>query len=316
MSIKFKSTPFGVLSDNSDGLAKSRRGALLYAYLADFITYTVTMTYFVGLMLEMGASDGYISAVTVVITACGFVQFVAPLLLEGMKTRKRFLMTMRALYHSLYIVIIGVIPLLKISKPVMLSLFMATVILANAVNSLSLPGISIWHIQNIPEEKRSDFFTLSNVGVKILNALTGFLGGMLVDSFKENGIGTHGISPAMLAFLLIRAIALVAAVAEIASLATIKEHPYVQSSDEKEKINLKMLFVPMKNRAFMKVITINIAYLFICAMIGKYFQVYLLDVVKMSYTYISLSSVVGLPIVLLMTPVWSYLLKKLSWNEE
>ena len=314
MNLKLNSTPLGVLTDDSDGLAKSRVGALLYAYLSDFIIYTVTMTYFVGLMLEMGAGDAYISAVTVVITACGFVQFVAPLLLEKMRKRKRFLITMRAVYHFLYIVVIGIIPLMNFSRLVMLSAFMSAVVLGNIINSLSAPGISVWHIQNIPERKRSDFFTLSNVGIKILNALTGFLAGVLIDTFKENSISAFDVSPTMLAFLIIRALALIAAVLEIASLAVIKEHPYADGLAEKEKTSLKMLFLPVKNRAFMRVIVINIAYLFISAMIGKYFQIYLLDVVQMSYTYISLSSVIGLPIVLLMTPVWSYLLKKLSWS--
>ena len=95
MNISVNKTPFSVLTDNSDGLAKSRCGALMYAYLSGFITRMVTMTYFVGLMLEMGADEKYISAVTVTITITGFLQFLSPILLEKLNRRKTFLMAMR-----------------------------------------------------------------------------------------------------------------------------------------------------------------------------------------------------------------------------
>jgi Na+/melibiose symporter-like transporter len=307
------SSLFASLRDNSDGLAKSRRGVLGFNYLSGVITLLMTGTYFTGLMLEMGARDGYISAVTVAITICGFAQFFSPLLLERMKKRKLFLLIMRALYHLFNVVMIGVIPLLPLQRNATLSLFIAAVIAGNLVNALSLSGLSIWHIQNVPEHSRSDFFTLANVGVSLFNTAANFSVARMVDAFKSSGVSLFGIDSPMIAFLAIRAIALVMAAVELILLSTVKEHPYEKSTEH--KIDLRSLFIPLRNREFMRVITIYIAYYFTSAVIGRYFQTYLLDVVKMSYTYQSLSSVCGLPIVLIMSPVWSRLLRKCSWEK-
>ena len=309
-------TPFFVLIDNTDGLARSRRGALLYAYLASLITNMVTSTYFVGLMLEMGADERYIGAITVTITVCGFLQFLSPLLLENFARRKKLLIILRTLYHFFYIVVIGLIPLLPVQQNTMLMLFMVTVIVANVINAMSLSGLSVWHIQNISEDKRPNFFTLSNVGSQVINTVAGFCASRFIDVFSVKEINFHSISPLMLAFLLLRVVALIAAIGELSSLAVIKEHPYEQKAvEEKQEKGVKMLLTPLTNRLFMKTILIYVFYLFISSMIGKYFEIYLLDIVDMSYTYISLSGVIGLPIVLLLSPMWAFFMKRWSWSK-
>ena len=303
------------MSDNEDGLAKSRRRTLLYTYCSNFITNILTTTYFVGLMLEMGAEDGFINAVTVSITLCGFLQFLSPLLLEHLQRRKVFLISMRAAYHFCYVVLIGAIPFLPLSKNAMLSFFIVTVVIANVINALSVSGVSIWHIQNIPPHRQSDFFTIANVGSQVINAFMNFCAGRIVDTFAERQLSIGDISPKMLAFLILRVFALAVACVELCSLAGIKEHPYEKSPHgENSKKNFKMLLRPLTNAPFMKTVLIYIFYFFISALIGKYFQVYLLDVVQMSYTYISLSGILGLPIVMLLSPVWSYLLRRFSWT--
>ena len=302
-----------LLAENGDGLAKSRRGALGYSYISSFITNMVTMTYFVGLMLEMGASDAYISAVTVVISAIAFLQFLSPLLLERMKKRKPFLMVTRGVYHFLYIVLLGIIPLLKVEKSLMLGLFFAVVIIANTVNALTQSGLSVWQIQSLPEGIRSDFFTVAQVGAQVLNAVCGFLASRMVDVFASDGITLFEISPTMFAFLVLRVITLAFAVVELVCLYAMKEQPYSDVSDEKEKTGFRMLLSPIKNARYMRTICVYIIYCFISAMIGKYFQIYLLEYANMSYTYISLSGIISLPIVLILSPVWAKLLRKLSW---
>ena len=60
-------------------------------------------------------------------------------------------------------------------------------------------------------------------------------------------------------------------------------------------------------------ISIQIIWTFACALIGKYFEIYLLDIVDISYTNHSLSGIDSTPIILIMTPVWAQLLRKHKW---
>ena len=68
--------------ENSDGLATSRRYKLSGEVLAGFITNLITGSYFTGLLLAIGASDTYISFVTMATSLCGILQLLSPLLLE------------------------------------------------------------------------------------------------------------------------------------------------------------------------------------------------------------------------------------------
>lgn len=299
-------------NSTTDGLAASRRYVLVYNYLSGIVGTLASGTYFVGLMLAMGAPESYIAAITAITTICSFAQFFSPLVLERMKKRKTFLITFRALYHLLNVLVIGILPLLPMERSVSLGIFMATAILANLFKFLSLSGISIWHMQNVPQEKHSDFFTRINVGHSVLNTAAGFVAGRLVDYFRNHSVTRFEIDPQMLAFLVIRAAALLLALTELYCLAGIKEHPYAQSGAK--RVDLRTLFVPLKNRPFLRVIMIYVIYSFIAGLIGNYFQVYLLEIVDMSYTMISLSGVLSLPLVLLLSPAWSYLLRKFSWR--
>ena len=86
-----------VLSDNSDGRVTGRRGMLIGGYFTNLVSCLIMGNYFTGLLLSMNADDIYISYINMATTLCGFLQFVAPLMLERMKKRKTFLMIMRCL---------------------------------------------------------------------------------------------------------------------------------------------------------------------------------------------------------------------------
>lgn len=302
-----------VLKDGGDGLGKSRRRVLGYNYLSNVVASLMSGAYFTGLMLEMKASDSYISTVTLIITICGFAQFFSPLVIERMRQRKTFLILMRVFYHIFNTVMIGIVPLLPISTYARLFIFMIFVATSNLISALTASGISVWHIQSIPEEKRSDFFTVSHIGFQLLNTLTSFSAGRLVDTFSHSSVTLFSIGSPLIAFLIIRVIALVMGGAEIILLSGIKEHPYERA--DTSRIALKELFIPIKDRAFMRIILIYVLYFFSAGIIGRYFQTYLIDVVHMSYTYQSISGVIGLPIVLLLAPVWSALMRKISWSK-
>ena len=48
-------------------------------------------------------------------------------------------------------------------------------------------------------------------------------------------------------------------------------------------------------------------------MIGSYYSIYLLEDVKMSYTLLSISNMIGLPIYFISNPFWSRILQRKPW---
>lgn len=301
------------LVDDSDGRVVGRRGMLFGNFCAGIVSILVTGTYATGLILAMGADETYISYVTMATTLSGFVQFIAPLLWEKMKRRKPLILAMRVIYHIINVAVLGVIPILSIPKGLMLGSYLAAVIIQNLISSFCTPGITIWHMQSVPLNKQSNYFTLSNLGGTLINLVVNFCAARFVDTIEVNGTSFLNISPTICAFLILRVIALLVAVFELYNFSKIPEFHYESDSNEKNNSGLRLLTVPLRNKLFMQTISITMIWTFVCAIIGNYYNVYLIDIVDMSYTYMSLSGVISTPIVIIMTPFWAMMIKRKKW---
>ena len=314
MLSNFFSGFYSALVDNSDNGANDRRHRMLYNCFTGVITTIIMGTYLTGLMIEMGASDNYINLSSALTSLCSMAQLIAPMLFERIRLRKKILIACRVAYQFMNIVLIGVIPILPIPKPLMLVLFMTVIVALNLINSLSLPGISIWLMQCIPENKHSDFFTTSSLLAHIISAISSVFAGNLLDNFKAGGISFGGLTPAMCAFLLLRFIAFLFCILEVACLIRISEKPY-ELVDKKRSVGLGLLLQPMKNAQFMKIIVIYILYNFTSGIVGEYFNIYLLDIVKVPYTLFSYSALTSLPFYFIMIPVFAKLVNKHTWRK-
>ena len=301
--------------ENSDGLATSRRYKLSGEVLAGFITNLITGSYFTGLLLAIGASDTYISFVTMATSLCGILQLLSPLLLERMGKRKRFLIGVRSLYHLISIVFIGVIPVLPLSNILILILFMACVIIMNLLHAMSVSGIAIWQMQSLPAEKQNSYFTISNMVTTLIGVLTVFCAGKLLDGFEDASIGWGSISPTITALWVLRLFALAAAIGEILCYLRIKEMPYLKDKQEKNNHGIRLLLLPLRNKAFMLTTMITFIWLFTGALIGSYYTIYLIDVAKLSYTMLSLGGIISVPIFMLLTPIWSKMIARFGWQK-
>lgn len=308
-------TPLEFISDafveNSDSCASGRRSMLFSGFCLNFCNSLIAGAFFTALMLAMGASDVYIGYVTVATTFCGFSQFFAPLIWEKIRKRKPILILTRIVYHLLNIVVVGLIPLFHIPDSAKLIAFIVTVIILNLANYIATPGITAWHMQSLPFVKRLNYSTVSNLVVTIINIVTTFLASMFFDSVIADGFSIGGLTPTLTAIIVLRVIGLIFAALEIIFYAKIKEYPY--ETDKENNRGLKLLLLPLKNKAFMMTILIPILWTFAGAIIGGFFNIYLLENVQMSYTLISMGGIVSTPIVFLMTPVWAAALKRKPW---
>ncbi len=304
---------YSALIDNSDNNAKNRRLRMLYTCFTGVVTTIITGTYLTGLMIEMGADDDYISLSSALTSLCSIAQLIAPMIFERMKFRKRVLIALRMIYQFMNIVLIGIIPILPISKGIKLLLFIVVIVVLNLVNSISLPGISIWMMQCIPESKHSDYFTTSSICSHVIAGLSTVLAGNLVDGFAAGQVSIAGLSPKTCAFLVLRLVAFVFCAFEIFCMIKMTEKPY-DVEEKKEKISLSLLIEPIKNTAFMKTVSIYVFFRFALGIVGQYFDIYLIDIVKVPYTLFSYSFIISLPFYFAMIPIFSRLVNKYTWN--
>jgi MFS family permease len=303
----------GTFVTSDDGMAPGRRIVLSSTTISDLLVTILGGVYLTGMLLAVGADDIYINYVTMAGFLCGFVQIAAPLLWERTARRKALLLVLRGAYHLLDVVVLGVIVLLPMEKTLRLVLLMTVIVLRNLINSFSTPGLSIWKMQSVPQQRRNDYFTVYNILTHVIGVTSAYLAGRLLDAFEENGWMLYGIAPTLSAILLLRMLGLLLAVAELALLSRLEEYPYELPKPEEER-GVHLLLVPLLDTRYMRTVSIDMVWQFITYLIGSFFTVYLLDVVHMSYSYIMLCSFVNVPLILVMTPVWSRLVKRCRWQ--
>ena len=299
--------------ENSDGRARGRRGLLAGTLCSNFFSHLISGTYFTSLMLAMDADDVYIGYISMLITTCGFFQMFAPLFLEKLQRRKTLLLVMRGVQNFLNIVVVGIIPLMPWPKETILTVFMITVFLVYVLNALGSPGYSGWHIQSLPYEKRVNYWTIQNMSTSLLGVSIAYIAGVFLDFFENNAISFGGMTPTITALILMRIVAVVTAALEIFFYSWIGEYPYEKEQNAKDNSGFRMLWKPIMNKGYMQTVSVQFLWTFITAIIGPYFSVYVIDEVKMSYSFIALGGVISTPIILIVTPIWGKLLQRKNW---
>ena len=288
------------------GEAKSRdrMRLLMCNYTSNIIANFVGGTFWTGLLLLLSADDSFIGTLSMISSAANMTQCLAPMLLERFPKRKKLLMTMRSTVYLINVLLIGLIPLCPVSQQVRLYMVGLGVLIVNLISAFASPGLSIWHIQSIPNNTRSGYFTAVTMTVGAVVAICNLLGGILVDAFAARDMQYAGL-------MILRGIALVLCVVELLLYSKIKEYPYENSGSS---FTLKDLVTkPFKEKKYLLTVSLTLLWNITANLPGSYYTVYLLKNVQFSYSHITLINMLNVPVVLFLTPVWRKVLSKYGW---
>lgn len=292
-----------VFFDNADQLAESRRRILLGSYFANIIVNLLGGSFLIGLLLLLDAGNDYMGYLSMATLACGFLQLFSPLVLEKIPARKTLLISMRALFYTLNIVVLGVIPFLPFSGALRLTLFFSVSVLANALNALFAPGMSVWHNQNIPGRLKAGFFSIQNMTVTMLNYVSIVIASAILDGFYARGLALWGMAA-------VRGLALICAAMDLYFFSGVREHPYRPSEN---RVNIKNIMTnPWKEPAYLKIVLGAALWNFTANIPGPYFNMYLIHDLHFSYVWINGFNLINIPLMFIMMPVWVHIKGRLG----
>lgn len=276
--------------------SQDRARLLVLNYTANIIANLIGGSFFTGLLLLMDADDGFIGTMSMIGVAANMVQMFAPLLLERFSRRKPLLMAMRATTMVINILVIGLIPLAPVAQQSKLTLVGICVAIVNFVGAIASPGITVWHLQSIPPKVRAGFFSLVTMTVGSVVAIFNLAGSALVDVFTAYGNEYGGL-------MALRIISLGLYVVDFILYGRIREYPYENVG---ERFSVRdLVTLPLKNKLYLRTIAIVFLWNVTANIPGSYYTVYLLKNLNVSYTYIMVVNMLNVPIVLLLTRVWS-----------
>ncbi len=287
-----------------DEQSKNRAWYLAFGYTNNLVANLVGGNFYTGLMLLLGADDGFIGLMSMITFAVNLLQCIAPLMLERFSQRKRLLIGLRCAMFFFNIVFIGLIPYFDITRQFRLTLFGFGVLLVQFLSAMAAPGFGIWHIQFLPQNLRMRFFSLQSMTNGILVALFNLAGSAVVDLFKAHGSELTGLT-------ILRVLAFIIACLDIVCLTQMKEYPYSRTG---KRFTVRDLIIsPFREKKYLRTIGIVFVWNLAANIPGSYYTVYLLKNLNVSYSFITLVNFLNVPILLFLTPVWTRILGRFSW---
>lgn len=271
---------------------------------ANIIANLIGGNFFAGLMLLLKADNGFVGLMTMIIFSVNLLQLFSPYVLERFERRKKLLIGLRIAMQSINIVFIGVVPLLPLPYSTRLTMLALSVFAVNALNALMAPGYSVWHIAHIPPNVRVSYFSVVSMLNGIFVAVMNLAASRAVDGFKAAGNELLGLE-------VLRLLALAIAVYDIWLLLRVRELP---RSAPTRKIRLSDLIIkPWKERIYLRTVLVVVLWSMIANIPGSYYTVYLLKDLNVSYSYITLISMLNVVVLVLLTPLWRRLFARRSW---
>lgn len=308
----FRETSADLYRDDADGCAGARRALLGSGYLTIFAQAITGGTFFTALLIAMGADEAYIGYVTMATTLCMAAQFPAPLFWERQKSRKALILWLGVVGDLLTYLGLPCTALLPFGTQWKLGVYMALTLVSGLISQFCLPARNAWMMQSIPFSKRVSYTSLTSMVHTVINVVSVFLAGLMLDGIEANAQPLGSISPTLWAIFLLRIIACTASMVSTLWMAfRVREFSY--DTEEKTAVRLSVLLEPIRNKPFFRIILIPGLWSLIANTIGNYFTLHLIENVKMSYTVISSANFISTPMILLITPIWTRILKQKDW---
>lgn len=287
-----------------DRMSEDRGRLLLCNYTSNVIANLVGGTFWTGFLLLLKADDAFIGTMTMIATAANMLQFFAPLLLERFSRRKGMLTALRGILYALNVAFVALIPLFPAGDHVKLTMLAITILIVNILNAIMSPGLTIWHVQSIPQNVRPYFYSVITMTVGGVVAVVNLAGSKVVDVMTAHGMAYEG-------FVILRVVAAALCVLEMVLYLRIKEYPYESSGTT---FHLKDLVLePFRNKLYLRTVAVVFLWNLAANMPGSYYTVYLLRNLNVSYSYITIISMVNIPITLFLTPLWRKALGRNGW---
>lgn len=264
-------------------------------------TALTTGVFLTGFLLASGADNVSISVITSVPLISGILYPLGPLLLERFRRRKVLLGAFRLAFHGFTILGVTLLPLL-VRGPAMNALLIGSILLGSVANTLVASGFPAWHITFLPEEIRGRFFAVSGVVNSVFTALASLAAGVLSDFATSSGNQFFWLS-------MIRTGAFVLALAELVILLLPAEREYPAPAET----GWHLVTRPLADKNFLRVMVTVFFWMFLSTMTLYAANAYLLDEVRVPYTFISVLQACNIPVTVAVMPLWHRLLRKTSW---
>ena len=301
----FKNTAYYQLFFTEGNDAYGRKCILLSSIFTGIIGSLTGGIFYSGFLVGHGINIVNAGIITFIPYIATIFSLFSPMILERFQKRKRILLISRSVYYLINIGGLTLLPQLVQSQSGKLWGFGIIVFTASAINSLFSSGFSVWHINYLPDSVRADYFNFSSL---ISNALMGIV--VLFSSLIADSLSG---SPMQLTIItILRIVGLIIAAFDIYILAKPEEPSYHKTEGKKQRIT-DTFTLPFKHKKYLLTICVMLGYTFASHLILSVINVYLLDTVGVTYTFVNAITAVYFPFFIFFGGISKRIIRRTSW---
>ena len=283
--------------------ARSRVFMMIYCLIVSVNSYLTAGVFYSGFLAHTGMDASQVGIVAAIPFLANLFSFFSSDILGRFKKRKAILIAARITYHTLNILTVTLLPYVISDVGTRTVAFCITIFAANVVNALSIPGISEFHLGNLPNEIRGDYFAfVQTIGAGAAGA------SILILAFLQDRLSAA--NPAI--FTWIRILAYVLALIDVVFMALPKEPEYRRTVRVKLVNAIK---IPIKNKKFMWTLLFASLWLFTQGFaVANIIDNYLTVTSGVPYIFIcAINASYTLFLIIFQRP-WKRLITRTSWH--
>mgnify|MGYP000957577315 FL=1 len=285
-------------------LEKNRLLGIIEGSAARVIFNLTSGAFLVGFLKDMGASDamcGYILAIPVL---AAVIQFLSPIILESVPYRKKLILA-GVIFHRILLSAIIVIPLLPMGIEAKLWCTYMTFLISYLAFYFVNAAISNLYISFVPQNIRGSYFGKRESYILLTSTVVTLILGKILDRFNDSGNLLAG-------YMVTYAIVFIFTIVNNLSFFLMKEIPLDHST---VPMKVSEIFTrPIKDRLFVKYFVMLIIWNVSSQIANAYFSVYLKSDLKLSYTVITLLSMVHSLVYIFCARKWGRFADQKGWS--
>lgn len=256
-----------------------------------------------GFASYLGANDQFNGIIGGIPALAAVAQIFSPMIFEKFQ-RKKFLISLFAFIYRMILGMLIFIPVIFSKTNDRLLVLAFLFLLAYILNAFITPSANNWIVSLTPNEIRGRYFGKRDAIIMFANIIFTLGLGKILDIYRSNGNEYGGFSIVFATVVLLA----------ITNFLLLSNIPEPRGITNKTAVDLKsILTIPIKNKAFRKVILLFIIWNVGSQVAGPFFSVYWVTGLKLDYAYMMVISLISSLIRIVMSVVWGKLADKKNW---
>ena len=274
--IGYKNSIFGRLFNTTDN-GKGRSTMLIFAVLNSTLTLLSGDIFYAGYLTLYNFDISEIGFISTIPTITSLIGIFTPSILKKLNNPKLSLIIGRFLRFTLGVLGITIAPMIVHDKATLMTIIVIITFTSSILSSLIEPCYTEWQANFLTQDVRADYFLVQGFASALIAYPVSMLVAMSLDSLK-------GQPEQLTVMIICRFVAF--ALGIIGTLIETIIPKYSGYKAQTKKIDLKNVIVaPFKYRPYLFTTLVYLIYLFANSIMNPTLNTYILNVIKVPYTY-------------------------------